>query len=153
MASLSIIESTSAIACCSEIASTSSSEDVQEVINENDNNNTQFHTQMDVNSPFPRRQTVNIAFRNLKYGVNKLNFSKRRFGKSRWERNIREDVEEFIEKVNKGNSSIRYRDLFGILSFTMNFVKENYLCTRLIDGKVISYLFTLEQKYLIKNPD
>lgn len=85
MASLSIIESTSAIACCSEIASTSSSEDVQDVINinENGNNNTQFHTQMDTASPFPRRQTVNIAFRNLKYGVNKLNFSKRRFGKLR----------------------------------------------------------------------
>lgn len=80
MASLSIIESTSAIRCCSEIASTSSNEDVQ-VFNDNGgNNNTQYHTQMDTNSPFPERESVTISFRNLKYTVNKLNFSKRRFG-------------------------------------------------------------------------
>lgn len=87
MASLSIIESTSAIGCCSEIASTSSEEDVQGVVTIKEmngmtggNNNTQYHTQMDTESPFPRRETVNIAFRNLKYSVNQLNFSKRRFG-------------------------------------------------------------------------
>lgn len=83
MASLSMIESTSAIRCCSEIASTSSTEDVQEVLNDNNNgnNNTQYHTQMDTESPFPRRESVTISFRNLKYTVNKLNFSKRRVGK------------------------------------------------------------------------
>lgn len=78
-----MIESTSAIRCCSEIASTSSTEDVQEVLNDNNNgnNNTQYHTQMDTESPFPRRESVTISFRNLKYTVNKLNFSKRRVGK------------------------------------------------------------------------
>lgn len=83
MASLSIIESTSAIRCCSEIASTSSSvEDVQDVLNDTmANNNTQYHTQMDTESPFPRRESVNISFRNLKYTINKVNFAKRRFGK------------------------------------------------------------------------
>lgn len=90
MASLSVIESTSAIGCCSEVASTSSNEDVQ-VFNETmGNNNTQYHTQMGVESPFPRRESVNISFRNLKYTVNKFNFSKRQFGeyKCRWNTRI-----------------------------------------------------------------
>lgn len=84
MASLSVLESTSAIRCCSEIASTSSNEDVQVFAESNNNgggnNNTQYHTQMDMESPFPKRESVNISFRNLKYTVNKLNFSKRQFG-------------------------------------------------------------------------
>lgn len=85
MASLSIVESTSAIhRCCSEVASTSGSdEDVNAVLNDTvngGNNNTQYHTQMDTESPFPKRESVNISFRNLKYTVNKFNFSKRQFG-------------------------------------------------------------------------
>lgn len=80
MASLSVIGSTSAIGCCSEVASSSSNEDVQVFDETMGNNNTQYHTQMDMNSPFPKRESVNISFRNLKYTVNNFNFSKRQFG-------------------------------------------------------------------------
>lgn len=78
MASLSVIESASAIGCCSEIASSSSSS--SEDVKESGNNNTLYHNQMDMDSPFPKRDSVNISFRNLKYTVNKFNFSKKRFG-------------------------------------------------------------------------
>lgn len=89
MASLSVVESQSAIHCCTEVPSTSSSnEDVQVYSNDTmdggGNNNTQYHTEMAVESPFPKRQSVNLSFRNLKYTVNKFNFSKRKFGESKF---------------------------------------------------------------------
>lgn len=90
MASLSVIESASAIRCCSEVASsssTSSSEDMKDTAN-NGNNNTLYHNKMDTESPFPKRESVNISFRSLKYTVNKLNFSKMRFGESRKSRKV-----------------------------------------------------------------
>lgn len=98
MASLSVIESASAIGCCSEIASTSSSS--SEDVKANGNNNTLYHNQMDTESPFPRRESVNISFRNLKYTVNKFNFSKKKFGKFNLRRRsccvwvIKEEIEE-----------------------------------------------------------
>lgn len=114
MASLSMIESTSAIVCCSEIASTSSSEDVQEVLNDNGNNNTQYHTQMDMSSPFPRRQTVDISFRNLKYTVNKLNFSKRRFGEFELGRQKRKEGEELKVDQVENDCPVLGSDLVGM---------------------------------------
>lgn len=88
MANLSIIESASVVRCC-DVASTSSAsddhidgiDDADECCVGDNNNKTSTAATKDGGTSFPKRASINISFKNLKYTVKKLNFSSRRFGK------------------------------------------------------------------------